>query len=143
MTSILFKIVRIYNSKFKCNYLKNENFFGNFLLHCWNLHQFLNILEEKMFVMANVFPKLETVNILFRPVSKKRRFRTSLESQHVKAFQIHANSPWEHFDHVFSSFSGKLVWKMSPLVLGEVIVLFVNNWLRMASVLFKIGRICK
>ena len=29
--------------------------------------------------------------------------------------------------HVFSSFSGKLIWKMSALVLGEVLVVFVNT----------------
>ena len=37
-----------------------------------------------MIVIANVFPKLQTVKILVRPLSKKRRFRTRFDSQHVK-----------------------------------------------------------
>ena len=37
-----------------------------------------------MIVIANVFQILETVKDLVRPLSKKRRFRTSFESQHVK-----------------------------------------------------------
>ena len=80
-----------------------------------------------MMVIANAFPKLKTVKIFVRPLSKKRRFRTLLDSQQVKASQILAKSPWEHFYHVFSSFSGKLIWKMSPLVLREILVVFVNT----------------
>ena len=75
--------------------------FSMFLFHFWMLHQILNILKEKMIVIANVFPKLQTVKILVRPLSKKRRFRTRIDSEHVKASQILANSPWERFDHVF------------------------------------------
>ena len=62
MTKTLLKIARIWNSQFKYNYLKNEKSFVNFLLHFWNVHQILNILKEKMLVIANVFPKLQTVN---------------------------------------------------------------------------------
>ena len=46
-----------------------------------------------MIVIANVFPKLETVKILLRPLPKKRNSRTRFDSQHVKASQIHAKSP--------------------------------------------------
>ena len=38
-----------------------------------------------MMVTANVFPKLETVKILVRPLSQSHRFRTSFDSEHVKA----------------------------------------------------------
>ena len=85
MKSFLFKIVRICNSQFKYNYLKNEKLFLNFLLHFWNLHQSLNILTKRMMVIANVFPKLQAVEMLVRPLYKKRRFRTRFDSQHVKA----------------------------------------------------------
>ena len=34
----------------------------------------------------------------------------------------------ERFNHVFSSFSGKLIWKMSPLVLCQILGLSVNIW---------------
>ena len=40
-----------------------------------------------MTVQANVFPKLQLVKDLVRPLSKKRRFTISFESQHVKASQ--------------------------------------------------------
>ena len=46
-----------------------------------------------MIVTANVFPKLQTVKILIRPLSKKRRFRTRFDSQHVKPSQIPAKYP--------------------------------------------------
>ena len=68
--SILFKIVRTCNFQFKCNYLKNLNLFLNFLLHFWNLNQILNILEKRMIVIANVFPKLQTVEMLVRALSQ-------------------------------------------------------------------------
>ena len=127
MGSILFKIVRICNSQFKCNYLKNEKVLLNFAFHFWNLHQILKILKKRMILIANVFPKLQTLKILVRPQSKKQRFRTRFESQNVKASQVLAKSPWDRFSVVFSSFSGKLISKMSHLVLGEVRVLFVNR----------------
>ena len=40
----------------------SEFFF--FFFHFWNLYQILNILKQMMIVMANVFPKLETVKNL-------------------------------------------------------------------------------
>ena len=67
--------------------------FLHFLFHFWNLHQILNILKKGMIVIGNAFLKLQTVKILVRPLSKKRRFRTRFDSQHVKASQILAKSP--------------------------------------------------
>ena len=49
--------------------------------------------EKKTIVIANVFPKVQTVENLLRPLSKKRRFGTLLNSQHVKTSQIPAKSP--------------------------------------------------
>ena len=40
--------------------------------------------EKKMIEIANVFPKLQTVKILFRALSKNRCFRKRFDSQHVK-----------------------------------------------------------
>ena len=47
----------------------------------------LNNFKKKKIVIANVFPKLTTVSHLVRPLTKKHRFRTSLDSQHVKVSQ--------------------------------------------------------
>ena len=52
------------------NSLKNQKLFPNFLFHFWNLHQTLNILKKMMIVTANVFPKLQSVKILLRPLFK-------------------------------------------------------------------------
>ena len=112
-------------SQFKCNYLKNQKLFLNFLFYLWNLHQILNNLKKNMMIIANVLPKSQTVDILVRPLSKKRRFRTRCDIQHVKASQILAKSPWEQFYLVFSSFSRKLIWKMSPLLSDEILKVFV------------------
>ena len=90
----------------KRNYLRNEKFFLNFFLHFMNLHQILNILKKMMIFIANVFPKLQTAKMLLRPLSKKRRFRTSFDSELVKASEILAKSPREHFDHVPHHFQG-------------------------------------
>ena len=105
----------------------NEKFFINFLFHFRNLHYILNILKDKMIVVANVFPKLQTVEILVISLSKKCRFRTRFDSQHVKASQILAKAQWEHLGAAFSSLFWKLIWKMSPLVLGEILGVFVNT----------------
>ena len=80
-----------------------------------------------MIVRANVFPKLQTGKNVVRALSKKRRFRTRFDSQHVKASQILAKAQWEHLGAAFSSLFWKLIWKMSPLVLGEILGVFVNT----------------
>ena len=76
------------------------------MLHFLNLHQILNICKEMMLVIANVFAELQTVNILVRPLSKKRRFRTRFDSQHAEASQILSKSPREGFYHVFHHSQG-------------------------------------
>ena len=101
--SILFRIVRICRSWFKCNYLKNKKHFLSVFFHLWNLHQISNILKKKKNVIAYVFPKLTTDSELIRPFTKNHRVRTSFDSQHVKVFQILLKSPWEHFYHIFRS----------------------------------------
>ena len=97
------------------------------MFHFWNLHQILNILKKKIIVIANVFQKLQTVRNLLIPLSEKSRFRTHFDSRHAKASQALTKSPWEFFYHVFTSFSGKLIPKISPLVLGEILGAFVNT----------------
>ena len=114
ITNILFKIARICNFKLKCNYLKNEKLFLHFLFHFSSLHQILNILNEMIFVIANVFAKFQTVKNLIRPLSKKRRFRTHIDSQHVKASLILAKSSWECFYHFFHQSHWNLFGKCVP-----------------------------
>ena len=101
MTNIAFNIARIWHSQFKWNSLNNEKLFLNFVFHFCNLNQILNLLNKRTIVIANVFPKLHTVKILVRPLSKKRHFRARFDIQHVKATKILAKSPWEHFSMFF------------------------------------------
>ena len=78
-------------------------------------------------VIANMFPELQTVKILVRPLSKNRPFRKRMDRQHVKVFQILAKSQWEWFYHLLSSFWEKLIWNnISPVLLGEVLGSFLN-----------------
>ena len=67
--------------------------FSNFMFHFWILHQILNILTEKMIVIANVLPKLQTVKIFVRNLSQEHRFRTGFGSQYVKALEMLAKFP--------------------------------------------------
>ena len=125
--SAFVKILTICHSQFKCNYLENEKLCLHFLFNFWNLHQILNVLKKRIIVIANVFLELQAVKILVRLLSKERFFRTHFDSQHVKASQVLAKYQWEHFYHVFSTFSGELIWKMSPLMLGKILGVFVNT----------------
>ena len=84
-------------------------------------------MEEKIVAIANVLMKLETVKNFVRKFSKKRRYTIRFDSQNVKASQMLGKSPCELFYHVFLSLSWKLIWKMSPLVLGEILRVFVKT----------------
>ena len=71
-----------------------------------------------MIFIATLFRKLETVKALVRPLTKKHRFRTPFESQHVKFSQTLVKSTSKHFHHIFSSLWQKLIRKISPLVIS-------------------------
>ena len=79
MANILWKVLRICNFQMKCNYLKKEKLFLDFLLHLFNLHQILNTLKEKMIVMGNLFPKLQNVKIFVKKFSKSTVSEQALE----------------------------------------------------------------
>ena len=97
--------------------------FFSFLESTWSC----KALEKRMMVIADVFPKLQTVKNFVRPFYKKRRFGKHFDNQHVKVSQILVKSPWEPFRHVFSSFWQKLIWKMSTVLLGEILGMFLNK----------------
>ena len=101
ITSILFRIVRICRSLFKSSSVKNKKHFLEFLFHLWNIYQISNIFQKKKIVIANVFPKLATVQALVTPLTIQRRLKTSFDSQQVKRFQTKVKSSWEHFYHIF------------------------------------------
>ena len=56
-----------------------------------------------MIFIVFAFPKLQMVKDLVRSLSKKRRFRTPFESQHVKGSQTLVKYAWEHIYRIVSS----------------------------------------
>ena len=141
MKNILLGIVRICSSLWRCNYPQTQKVFLNFSFHLWYIHQILNIFEEKMIMIANLFPRLQTVKSFVKALSKNCRFRTSFKSQHVKWSQTLVKSEWEISYHIFWELWEEMTWEISPLLnfeiwnLRGVCILFriVRNW----SSLFK------
>ena len=86
---------------------------------------------------------MQTVNDFVRALSKKRCFRTSSQSQHVKGSQALVKSTWEHFYHIFWSLWEELIWQMFPLLKFDILRYFVTHWLLMTSVLFGIVKMCR
>ena len=99
--------------------------FSKFLFHFWILHQILNILNEKMIIIANVFPKLQTVKIFLRPLSKKLRFRNTLWQSTCESVPNVCKISMGTFLSCSSSFLGSLILKTSPTVPHEFPGLFV------------------
>ena len=60
-------------------------------------------------------------------MSKKPRFRTPFDSQHVKGSQALVKSAWRNFYQISSSLWAKLTWKMSLLVICKILGHFVNT----------------
>ena len=60
-----------------------------------------------MIVLADVFPKLQTVKNFLRTLSKKRRLRTRIDSQHVKASQMLGNLHESAFTMFFHHSHGR------------------------------------
>ena len=95
-----------------------------------------------MITIANVFPKLQTVKDLVRKLSRKLRFRTTFDSQHVKGFQKLVKSSSGDFYHIFSLLWDTLIWKMSLLVICKSKRCFLTHWLTMTSITFGNERNC-
>ena len=60
---------------------------------------------------------------------KKPPFRTPFNSQHVKGPQTLVKSVWQHVYDNSSSGQVKFIWKMSLLVIGEILAAFVSTLL--------------
>ena len=127
MRGILFEIVRICSSLFKRDFLKNKKSFQNFLFHLCDLNQILSICEKNMIVIANVFPKLQTVKYLVKPPSRKRNFRISFHTQRVNGCETLVESPWQHVYHIFWSLWREIIYKISALFEFEILGVCVNT----------------
>ena len=76
-----------------------------------------------MIVIANVFPKLQTVNSL----SWRRSFRNSFDSQRVNGCQTVVKSASEHFYHICWSLWEEMIYKISLYFKFEILRVFVNT----------------
>ena len=101
-----------------------SRFFISFMQSPSNFEHF----EKNLIVIANVFPKLTTIQGFVTPLIIQCRLKTSFDSQHVKPFHTLVKSSWQHFYHIFSSLWGEIIWKISPPLKFEIIGLFINTW---------------
>ena len=83
--------------------------------------------QKKKIVITNAFVNLQNVKNLVRPLSKKRRFRTSSESQHVKVPDHLWNLHGSTFIKFLPLLQVDMICKMSPLVKSEISEVFVNT----------------
>ena len=67
-----------------------------------------------MIVIANIFPRLQTVKDFVRPLRNNCRFRTSFDSQLVEASRKILKSAWEHFYHISILSAGNWFRKYLP-----------------------------
>ena len=115
---------RLYKrSRFRTTF-DGQNIKGSTTLLKLTWEHFINIF--KLYI-PNAFPRLETVKDLVRPISKKARFRTSFDSQHVKASQKFVKSAREHFYHVLPSLWWEIIWKISLLLIYQILGVFFNT----------------
>ena len=63
---------------FQMKLSEKQKTFSQSLFDFCNLYQVSNILKKMIIVIANVFPKLQSVKILVRPLSKKRYSENAL-----------------------------------------------------------------
>ena len=80
--------------------------------------------EKKMIVIATLFRKLQTLKDLVRPLSKNQPFRAPFYSENVKGSQTLVKSSWEHFHHIFPSLRENRIWKISALVICQILEVF-------------------
>ena len=79
-----------------------------------------------MVVIADVFPKLQTVNKFVRRLCENPRFGTCFDSQHVKVSQILAKCPFLVILSCFFIFLMEVDLEMSPLVLAKILRVFLS-----------------
>ena len=100
MTSILFLTETTWRNQFGRNYLKNKKLFLNFFLHFRNRHEILNIFEQKMTFIADLFPKFCTAKKKVRYLSKKSCCKGPFDRHHGKRVQTLMQSEPQNRYHI-------------------------------------------
>ena len=88
-------------------------FFCAFLKSSLNFEHF----QKKMTLIAEVFPKLQSLKNKVRAMSIKTRFKGSFKKQHGKCAQTLFEFAWHKLNHIYSSLWRQLTLKKFPLVI--------------------------
>ena len=84
----------------------------------------MNIFKEKMTLIAEVFPKLQTPKNMVTSMSKKSRFKGSFGKQHGKRAQTLLKFAWQYLYHIYWVLWMELTCKESLLVICKISRLF-------------------
>ena len=87
----------------------------------------MNIFKKKMTVIAEVFPKLQSLKNKVRAMSIKTRFKGSFKKQHGKCAQTLFKFAWQNLYHIYWSLWRQLTFKKSLLVICKISRLFPNT----------------
>ena len=87
----------------------------------------MNILKEKMTLIAGIFPKLRTPKSKVRSMSIKFRFKGSFKNQHDKCAQLLLKFAWQSLYHIYWSLWRQLTFKKFLLVICKISRLFPNT----------------
>ena len=87
----------------------------------------MNILQKKMTLIADVFPKLRTQKNLFRWMPKKYRLKGSFKKQHGKCAQTLFKCQGQLLYNIYWSLLRQLSYKKSLLVIWKISRLFINT----------------
>ena len=87
----------------------------------------MNIFKKKMTLIAEVFPKLQSLKNKVRAMSIKTRFKGSFKKQHGKCVQTLLKFAWQNLYHIYWSLWRQLTCKKSLLVICKISRLFPNT----------------
>ena len=85
---------------------KQQKVFSQFLAAFLKTISHFQHVRNEMFLIAYVFPKLETANPVVRKMPKKINFKTPFNSQHAKGSQTLLKSAVKHFYHFLNHSEG-------------------------------------
>ena len=94
--------------KFQCNYLQNQKYFLELLLHFLNLHKILSILKKNLTFITLIFPELLILKNVLTWIHESSYFRTVFGSKRGKASQTLLKSTQQPFYGNFSFMSNKV-----------------------------------
>ena len=87
----------------------------------------MNILKNRMTLIAHLFLKLPPAKNMVRCMCKKSRFRLPFQNEHFKRVSTLFKSEWQHLQQIYCSTERQFSCKKSLLVICQRLRLFVNT----------------